>query len=105
VLVAAFVALESLALSYRFPGLLAAAAGISLAWQKSRWAWLLLALATILALLPADVSLRMRPQRFHWAQAVAADLVTTPMEFDASGDRVWVGNNLLFNQPRWVWVW
>jgi hypothetical protein len=106
VLVASFGAVELLALSYRFAGLIVAVGGLWLAWRQSRRAWLVLAFAGILAVLPADVSLRVRPEGFRWAQAVAGDLAVTPTEFDASGRRVWVGDgSLLWNEPRWVWVW
>lgn len=105
VLVALFGAVELLALSYRFAGLIVAVGGMWLAWRHSRRAWVVLAFAGILAVLPADVSLRVRPEGLRWAEAVAGDLAVTPTEFDASGRRVWVDGSLLWNEPRWVWVW
>ncbi len=106
VLVASFGILELLALSYRFPSLIVAAAGVWLAWRHSRRGWFVLGFAAILAFSPADVSLRVRPHGFRWAEAIAGDLAVTPAEFDASGRRVWLGDgSLVFNEPRWVWVW
>jgi hypothetical protein len=106
VLVASFGILELLALSYRFPSLVVAAAGVWLVWRHSRRGWSVLACAAILAFSPADVSLRVRPEGFRWAEAIAGDLAVTPTEFDASGRRVWLGgSSLVLNEPRWVWVW
>jgi hypothetical protein len=101
-----------LAMSYRLPALVAAAAfALSirrLAYRERprRVSWALLVTCVVLACLPVDVSLRRRPRGAHFARAVSGLLMRPPIEIDANGDTVVVGScGAIYNEPTWVWVW
>jgi hypothetical protein len=105
-----FALLVLLALSYRFPALLAT---VGLAWslrvsprltRPRRVSWVLLAVAAALCLLPVDVSLRVRPRGPHCSPAVTGCPGRGAQEADDRGDIVFL-SYILYNEPKCIWVW
>ncbi len=100
-----------LALSYRFPALVAAA-GFAYAQHKAKQgapphrAWLWLGAVLLLSAVPIDVSLRTRPMGPRLAPTLEGLLTEYASLLDDSGEVVVVGAcNAIYDAPRWVWVW
>ena len=100
-----------LALSYRFPALVAA---VGFAWAvrragagaHPRIAWVFLSVALLLSFAPVDISLRVRPLGPRLAPTLDGLLTGTASRLDASGEVVIVGScGAIYKAPSWVWVW